>query len=166
MLPFFNLIIDNSMSIDYNSRQISNNIIQRKEGIKMEQYRDALIEQIKECLRWSVESNGRLVYSIYIWSDGEITFLEQVKPARERLKARDAETRILYYVGDIKIDDYWPWDSWPDEIPEENTDAYDEALKEIYDNTYNWYLEDYEHGIKPDEIVDDFLAELDEREAY
>ena len=54
-----------------------------------------------------VDSEGRVQYKVYIWSDGEIQCLEQAQGDNSYLVPNDCETRELYYVttvGGYRVD--------------------------------------------------------------
>ena len=54
-----------------------------------------------------VDSEGRVQYKVYIWSDGEIQCLEQAQGDNSYLAPNNYETRELYYlttVGGYRID--------------------------------------------------------------
>lgn len=53
------------------------------------------------------DSEGRVQYKVYIWSDGEIQCLEQAQGDNSYLVPNDCETRELYYVttvGGYRVD--------------------------------------------------------------
>lgn len=99
---------------------------------------DELEEEMKRCYRECLESRGRLMYKIYIWSDGEIQTLEDFQGSHTYLVAKDYEDRTLTEVTTIE-EPFFNWrDFCPDTVPEDEEEA-----EKLCEETIDWLCDDY-----------------------
>lgn len=120
----------------------------------IENNREALAKEMVECYHAILKSGGGIRYDIYIWSDGEIEPLQLTSSGNGWLQAKESESRELYFVGTVKIDEFYfdPWDCYPDPKPEDEEEA-EKIEEEIIDEC----VEDFD----PDEIIDEAIAQAE-----
>lgn len=83
--------------------------------------------------------DGRVLYKLYIWEDGELERLEDVPGSTTRLQPRDAEPRALFYVTTISAPNLDLMDAAgidPDDDDEETKEALLEEAKQLELDAY------------------------------
>lgn len=116
-------------------------------------YRNTIEAEMVRLYRSVVDSNGRVMYKLYVWEDGEIEVMEAPQGDNGWLKANDYEPRKLFPVTDIEESaDFSIWDASEYGEPEDPAEA--EALRE---EIIEYEVTRYENVV-PD-IIDNILDE-------
>lgn len=133
-----------------------------KKSEAIEMYRENILEAMRECYE-TVAKHPDIEEDIYIWEDGEIEILENVRGGSGYLKAKDSEPRELFYVTTVNMPmNYDPWDFSDYGEPEDEEEAKAE-LEEII----SWLVENYDPDEALDEAFDRAVEEEEmEAEAY
>ena len=131
--------------------------MKKSEAIK--KYQPEIMETMSEKYRNVLESEGRLQYRIYVWSDGEIECLEGPQGDNSYLKAKDSEPRTLFYVDTVSAPGFSIWDAAGESAPENEQEA-EEMAKSVIDSC----MEEYTDTL-PD-MVDALIREAEDEEAY
>lgn len=131
--------------------------MKRSEAI--ETYRESIAAEMIEKYQSVIDSDGHAQYKIYVWSDGEIETLCGPQGDNSYLKAKEWETRQLFYVTTIAFPFFDPWDfadhARPDDEAEQEKDR-----KEIID----WLIDEYRCNI--DETVRNVIEDAETDEKY
>ena len=118
----------------------------------VEENRNAIVEEVKRCWRNVIESEGRVMYRIYIWEDGEIESLCAVSE-NEWLRSNTGEN--LYGLGLVKHQQF-DWSEFCEEpIDWDN----EERCEELKEEVTEWLIgDDEEH------VVEGFFDRLEREE--
>lgn len=115
-----------------------------------------IIEKMTDLYRSVLDSDGRIQYKAYIWSDGEFEILEDVQGGNSFLKARDSETRELIPICTISAPCFDPWDYTDHSKPENEVDQETEREEIV-----SWLIDEYPEQAEAilDGIIDDARQE-------
>lgn len=120
--------------------------------------RDAIREKATELYRNVLECEGRIQYSLYIWSDGQLETLEDVQGGNAWLKPNDCETRELIFVCNIEAPNFRASDLF------EKKPSSDEEAEEWTEIIIDDMVQDYEAAF--DDLLDNGIYEYEEAERY
>ena len=101
---------------------------------------------------------GRILYRLYIWEDGELERLEDVPGSNTWLQPRDAEPRALFYVTTISAPNWSPWDVLGISPMEDDAEDRDIAIDEAKQLELDAYAESV-----PD-VLDAIIEEAEREE--
>ena len=122
-------------------------------------YRESIEARMVELYRIVLNSDGRIQYKLYVWSDGELEALEDVQGSNSYLQERDGESRSLTYVATIASPSFDPWD-YADHSAPEDEDERDAEAAEIID----WMVNEYENHVS--DVVDEIISDLEREERW
>lgn len=103
---------------------------------------EKLKEKMVDLYRSVLNCSGEIQYTLYIWEDGEIQYLEGVQGDSSRLYARDSELRKLVYVDTIQFPFFDVWDNVPGGKPDDPAEAEQEKQE-----TIDWLVDGYEETV-------------------
>ena len=115
-----------------------------------------IIEKMTDLYRSVLDSDRRIQYKAYIWSDGEFEILEDVQGGNSFLKARDSETREFIPICTISAPCFDPWDYTDHSKPENEVDQETEREEIV-----SWLIDEYPEQAEAilDGIIDDARQE-------
>lgn len=117
--------------------------IARAESVLIKTHEREISDEMVRLYRASVESDGRIQYRLYIWSDGTLETLEDVQGGTSFLQPRDFEPRKLYLIDTICAGPGFDlWSAAPDGIPDDESER--ESLEQ---ELVDWYVDSYEEGL-------------------
>lgn len=117
--------------------------IARAESVLIKAHEREISDEMVKLYRASVESEGRIQYRLYIWSDGTLETLEDVQGGTSFLQPRDFEPRKLYLIDTICAGPGFDlWSAAPDGIPDDESER--ESLEQ---ELVDWYVNSYEEGL-------------------
>lgn len=118
----------------------------------IKKYSDSIKNEMVDRYSSVLDSFGRIQYQIYIWDDGEIECLEGVQGDNSYLKAKDSETRNLYYVCTVSAPNFDPWDYSDHAAPDNETERETERTEII-----DYLVDEYKQNL-PD-VFDAIIEE-------
>ena len=120
----------------------------------IEKYSDIIKDTMVDHYVSVLNAMGRIQYKIYIWDNGDIECLEGVQGDNSYLKAKDSETRNLYYVCTVSAPNFDPWD-YTDHAAPDNAAERDKECAEIIE----YLVDEYRQNL-PD-VFDSILEEAE-----
>ena len=130
-----------------------------KESEIISTYRDSIEARMVELYRIVLNSDGRIQYKLYVWSDGELEALEDVQGGNSSLQARDGESRSLTYVTTIASPCFDPWDYADHPAPEDEDERCAEEAEII-----DWLVDEYEEHVY--DVVNEIISDLEREERW
>lgn len=117
-----------------------------------------LKEKMVDLYRSVLNCSGEIQYSLYVWEDGEIQYLEGVQGDSARLYARDSEPRKLVYVDTIQFPFFDVWDNVLDGKPDDPSEA-----EQVKQETIDWMVYQYEETVSDrlDVIIQEYKQDDD-----
>lgn len=117
-----------------------------------------LQEKMVDLYRSVLNCSGDIQYTLYVWEDGEIRYLEGVQGDNSRLYANDSETHKLVYVDTIQHPFFNVWDNVPGGKPDDPAEAERERQE-----TIDWLVDGYEETVSDrlDVIIQEYKYDDD-----
>ena len=122
-------------------------------------YRRNLEDVLPALYHSVIDSDGRILYSVYLWEDGEIEALEDVQGGNTSLKPKDMEPRELFYITTVSMPCFDPWNYSDHAAPDDPAER-DAERKEIVE----WLLDEYSRNLL--DLLDSILADAEQEEEY
>jgi len=127
----------------------------------IEKYEDKIIEEMRSAYDYCIGTEGRATEQIWIWDDGEIETICDVKPNTGWLKAKECEDRQLFYV--LEVDGvnqgFSVWDTTCEPKPEDEEEA--EAMKQ---ELLQEMLDEYDPYVQYNETLEEAKRQEEEAE--
>lgn len=112
---------------------------------------DRIIDCMLARYRCSMECNGRTIYQIYIWDDGELEVNETVPGSHDWPAPREGSSHDLHYILDVQ--GFNPWDIADCREPDDEEEA-DAMRQELIDMAVDSYR-DLQAEINLDGVIED-----------
>ena len=121
-----------------------------KKSEVIEKYEHEIIEEMKDAYRCCLNTDGDCTEQIWIWEDGEIEVLFNVRPNTGVLVPRAGEDRQLFYV--LTVDEissnFSIWDTTCEPEPDDENEA-EKMKQELMQDI----LDEYDPYIQFDEVL-------------